>query len=159
MRNLFRYSSILGLAAIVAAVTALSFFYRQLVFDSLVEGETRANVEMTRMFSNSIWPAHAEFVGRASGIPRDELARRPETARLNRDLRELMRGLYVVKVKIYDLDGLTVFSTDPKQIGEDKRGNPGFQGARAGTAQSEITFRNRFDAWEGTLSERNIIAT
>jgi diguanylate cyclase (GGDEF)-like protein len=159
MRNLFRYSNILGLAAIVAAVTTLSFFYRQLVFDSVVEGGTRANVEMTRMFANSIWPAHAEFVGRASAMPHDELARRPEIARLKHDLRELMRGLDVVKVKIYDLNGLTVFSTDPRQIGEDKSANPGFQGARAGTAKSEITFRNRFDAWEGTLSERNIIAT
>jgi diguanylate cyclase (GGDEF)-like protein len=65
----------------------------------------------------------------------------------------------VVKVKIYDLNGLTVFSTDPRQIGEDRSANPGFRRARDGYAASEITFRDRFDAWEGELSERNIIAS
>jgi diguanylate cyclase (GGDEF)-like protein len=75
------------------------------------------------------------------------------------DLRSLARGLNVVKVKIYDLRGFTVFSTDPRQIGEDKSANPGFRRARDGYPASEITYRDRFDAWEGLISERNIIAT
>jgi diguanylate cyclase (GGDEF)-like protein len=159
MRNLFRYSNLLGLVALLAIVVALSWLYRQLVADTLVATETRANVEMTRMFANSIWPTYSGFVTQAGSIPRDRLAGRAELRLLDQDLRKLMRGLDVVKVKIYDLNGLTVFSSDPRQIGEDKRGNPGFIGARSGQAKSEITFRDRFDAWEGTLSERNIIAT
>src|SRR5688572_18232632 len=159
MRNLFRYSSTLGLMAIIAVVVALSWLYRQLVADTLVATETRANAEMTRMFANSIWPTHSSFVKQAGGIPRDQLAGRAELRLLDQDLRKLMKGLDVVKVKIYDLDGLTVFSSDPRQIGEDKSKNPGFQGARSGEAKSEVTFRDRFDAWEGTLSDRNIIAT
>jgi diguanylate cyclase (GGDEF)-like protein len=159
MRNLFRYSSLLGLAAIVAVVVALSWLYRQLVADTLVATETRANAEMTRMFANSIWPTYSGFVKQAGSIPRDRLAGRAELRLLDRDLRKLMKGLDVVKVKIYDLDGLTVFSSDPRQIGEDKSNNPGFLGARSGEAKSEVTFRDRFDAWEGTLSDRNIIAT
>ena len=157
MNKLFRFSYLVGLVAVIAVVIALSLLYRQLVNDSLVASETRANVELTRMFANSIWPRHADFVERAAGIPRNELAGRAETARLDADLRELMKGLDVVKVKIYDLDGLTVFSTDPRQIGEDKSANPGFRGARAGQAKSEITFRHRFDAWEGAIADRNII--
>jgi diguanylate cyclase (GGDEF)-like protein len=31
--------------------------------------------------------------------------------------------------------------------------------ARAGTPASDITYRDRFDAWEGAISDRNIIAT
>ena len=159
MHKLFHYSWIAGLLMIGAAVVALSLLYRQLVFDSLIEGETRSNVALTRSFANSIWPDHAEFILRASKVPPGELASRPEIQRIDRDLRSMMSGLTVVKVKIYDANGLTVFSTDRRQIGEDKSANPGYRNARAGTPASDITYRDRFDAWEGVISDRNIIAT
>jgi diguanylate cyclase (GGDEF)-like protein len=65
----------------------------------------------------------------------------------------------VVKVKIYDLDGLTVFSTDPVQIGQDKSGNPGFLSARKGTPIGNITFRDRFNAFEGVIVDRDLAET
>jgi diguanylate cyclase (GGDEF)-like protein len=157
--SLLRYSQLLALGAILAAVAALSMLYRGLVFDSLIEGETHSNVALTRAFVNATWPSHASFVARAAALPPGELASRPEIARMREDLRQLSSGLGVVKVKIYDLHGLTVFSSDSRQIGEDKAANPGFRAARGGRPASEITHRDRFDAWEGEIAERNIIST
>jgi diguanylate cyclase (GGDEF)-like protein len=159
MRKLFRYSHLIGLLTIILVVAALSLLYRQLAFDSLVEEETRSNVALTKAFANSLWPRHQGFIRRAAAVPAGELASRKEIQLIGRDLKLLMEGLSVVKVKIYDANGLTVFSTDPNQIGEDKSRNPGFLGARGGTPASEITFRDRFDSWEGVISDRNIIAT
>ncbi|HKA38196.1 MAG TPA: EAL domain-containing protein [Burkholderiales bacterium] len=159
MHKLFHYSWILGLAAVVAIVVALSFLYRDLVFESLVQEETRSNVALTKAFANSIWPRHAEFIKQAHEVAEGQLGTREEIQQIDRDLRVMMQGLSVVKVKIYDTGGLTVFSTDPRQIGEFKSRNPGFVRARNGTPASDITFRNRFDAWEGVISDRNIIAT
>jgi hypothetical protein len=157
--KLFRYSSFVGLIAVIAVTVALSWFYRRLAFDALVETETRSNVALTKAFADSIWPSYAGFVGQAANTPRPELPQRDEIRRLRRDLRLLAQGLDVVRVKIYDPAGLTVFSTDARQIGEDKRTDPGFVRALAGTAASEITFRDHFDAWEGEISDRSIIAT
>jgi diguanylate cyclase (GGDEF)-like protein len=157
--KLFRYSSFAGLIALVAVTVALSWFYRRLAFDALVETETRANVALTRAFANSIWPSYAAFVGAAGKIPPSELPKRAEIRRLDGELKLLAHGLDVVKVKVYDTNGLTVFSTDPRQIGQDKRTNAGFVRARSGEAASEITFRDHFDAWEGEIADRNIIAT
>ena len=159
MLSLLRYSQLLALAAIVAVVAALSLLYRGLVFDSLVESETHSNLALTRAFVNATWPSHVGFVARAGSLPPEELVSRPEIARMHQDLRQLSAGLGVVKVKIYDLQGLTVFSSDPRQIGEDKSTNPGFRSARAGQPASEITYRDHFDAWEGSISDRSIIAT
>jgi diguanylate cyclase (GGDEF)-like protein len=159
MHKLFHFSWVLGLVTVVAIVVALSLFYRQLVFDSLVEEETRSNVTLSKAFANSIWPHHAGFIQKAGGVPAGELAARQEIHLLDRDLRLMMQGLSVVKVKIYNAGGLTVFSTDARQIGEDKSRNPGFIKAREGVPASEITYRDRFDAWEGVISDRNIIAT
>jgi diguanylate cyclase (GGDEF)-like protein len=159
MLNLLRYSQIIAVAVLVAVVVALSLLYRGMVLDALVDSETRSSVGLTKVFANAVWPAYAGFVRGAGSLPPGELAGRPELARLDADLRALSQGLNVVKVKMYDLRGLTVFSTDPRQIGEDKSDNPGFLRARDGYPASEITYRDRFDAWEGAISERNIIST
>ena len=159
VQKVFRYSSFVGLIAVIAVTVALSWFYRRLAFDALVETETRANVALTKAFANSIWPAYAGFFGQAGRIPAAELPQREEIPRLRRELMLLAQGLDVVKVKVYDASGLTVFSTDARQIGQDKRTNAGFLGARSGTPASELTFRDHFDAWEGEIAERNIIAT
>ena len=159
MLNLLRYSQLLALAVLLAVVVALSLLYRGLVFDAMIEAETHASVALTKTFANAVWPAHADFVKRAASLDRRTLAERPELAALDHDLRQLASGLSVVKVKIYDLNGLTVYSTDRRQIGENKLANPGYLRARDGYPASNITYRESFDAWEGQISDRHILAT
>jgi diguanylate cyclase (GGDEF)-like protein len=159
MLNLLRYSQLIALAVLVTVVVALSLLYRGLLFDSMVESETHASVALTKTFANAIWPSHAAFVVRASSLPKATLAGREEIAALDRDLRRLSDGLSVVKVKIYDLNGLTVYSTDPRQIGQDAVANPGFLRARDGYPASNLTYRERVDSWEGEIADRHILAT
>src|SRR5688572_2950734 len=159
MLNLLRYSQLIALAVLVAVVVALSLLHRGLLFDSLVESEAHANVALTKTFANAIWPSHAAFVVRAATLERATLAGRPEVAALDRDLRRLSDGLAVVKVKIYDLNGLTVYSTDPRQIGETAANKPGYLRARDGYPSSKISYRQRLDSWEGALAERHIVET
>lgn len=155
--NLIRYFSVTSLVGMLAVLAGLFFFYRYVTFQALMEHETRNNVALTRVFANTTWPAYSAFVSRASRIAKTELPQRPEIARLREDLQQQMRGINVVKVKIYDLNGLTVFSTDPTQIGEDKSSNPGFLRARVGETASDITFRHQFDAFEQVVVDRNLI--
>jgi diguanylate cyclase (GGDEF)-like protein len=159
MLNILRYSQLIALAVLLAVVAALSLVYRGMVFDSMVEAETHASVALTKTFANAVWPAHAAFVARAGSLERGTLAERPEIEALDNDLRRLSDGLSVVKVKIYDLEGLTVYSGDPHQIGEDKSANPGYQRARDGYPASNLTFREKMDSWEGEIAERHILAT
>jgi diguanylate cyclase (GGDEF)-like protein len=160
MLNILRYSQLIALSVLIAVVVALSFLYRNLVVESLLESETHANVAFTKAFANAIWPTYAQFVGSAGSIPRADLSSQAHIEAIENELRPLANGLNVVKVKIYDLRGLTVFSTQRSQIGEDKSANPGFRRARDGYPASEITYRDRFDSWEDdAISDRNIIAT
>jgi diguanylate cyclase (GGDEF)-like protein len=159
MLNLLRYSQLLALAVLTAVVVALSLLYRGLLVDSMVESETHANVALTKTFANAIWPSHAPFVARAASLPRATLASREEIAAIDRDLRRLSDGLSVVKVKIYDLNGLTVYSTDPRQIGEDGSAKAGFRRARDGYPSSKVNYRDRLDSWEGSLADRHIVET
>ena len=157
--TLTRYFSVASLLGILVVLAVLLLFYRHFALSALTDHETRDNVALARVFANTIWPNHAAYVQGASEIPKAELAQRPEAVRLRQDVLRQMTGLAVVKVKIYNLAGLTVFSTDPRQIGEDKSTNSGFASAKAGGNATEITFRDKFDAFEQVINDRNLVSS
>ena len=151
--------ALLGGIIIIIASLSLSVFHRQIGSAELHAMGERNNVALTRIFSNAIWPRYAEFLGTAHELTVRDLRSHPRTRELRRNVLSLMNGLSVVKVKIYDLDGLTVFSTDHTQIGEDKSGNAGFLGARAGHISSELTHRDTFSAFEQVIEDRDVLSS
>src|SRR3989344_4514680 len=159
MFRLTRTYSVASFFGIALVAIALSMFYRTIAVRSLIEHETQANVSLTQSFSNTLWPRYADFVARAAGIPPQELAQQPEVQSLREEVVQKFRGLQVVKIKIYNMEGLTVYSTEPRQIGENKAGNSGFQKARAGEVASDLVFRDHFSATEQVIENRNLLSS
>ena len=157
--SLTRHFSVTSLIGILVVLGVLLLFYRYTALNAIKSHEARSNVALTQLFGNTIWPSYSGFIVKAASLARHDLAQQPEIARLREDVLRQMNGLNVVKVKIYDVHGTTVFSTDPKQIGEDKSANGGFMTALAGGTASEITFRNKFDAFEQVINERNLVSS
>lgn len=159
MFRLSRYYSIASLIGTSVVLVALSFFLKHLALQTLTDHQTRANVDITKSFANSTWHKFAGFVELSYSLPVDELRVRPEIKELHAASLKQMKDTNVVKIKVYNLDGMTVFSTAAKQIGTDKSKNKGFLQAMSGNVASEITFRNEFYAFEQVIVDRNLIAT
>jgi diguanylate cyclase (GGDEF)-like protein len=157
--HLTRVYSLASLIGIGLVAIVLSWLYRTVSVEGLLEHETQSNVALAQAMANTIWPQHAEFIAAAGRLPRDQLATRAEIAMLDRDLRQKVRGLNIVKVKIYSLDGLTVYSSEPHQIGEDKSSNAGFQLARSGEVASELVYRDHFSAFEQVIEHSNLLSS
>jgi diguanylate cyclase (GGDEF)-like protein len=157
--RLTRYFSIACLIGITVVTVSLIWTDRHHELRSLIEHEGRANANLTRVFANTVWDHYRSFMLNSVGRSREALLADPELAQLRADVLNKMSGLQIAKIKIYNLDGLTVFSTDERQIGEDKSANPGFSEARAGTETSQITYREKFDAFEDVINNRNLIAS
>jgi len=157
--KLLRYFSVASLLGMVLVTVCLIWIDRAHELRSLVDHESRAHADLTRAFANTVWARHRGFVLGSSGRSKEALLADPAMAQLQADVQNTMRGLQVAKIKIYNLDGLTVFSTDARQVGEDKSANQGFRHARDGGVDSQITYREKFDAFEGVINNRNLIAS
>jgi diguanylate cyclase (GGDEF)-like protein len=159
MFNLTRYFSTLSFILITLAAGLLGLVYRELSVAQLMRLAEDRNVAMTQVFRNTLWPHYADFARRAGLLPVDSLRAAPEIARLRAEVMTQMHETDVIKAKIYDRTGNTVFSSDPRQIGENKSTNAGFRSALDGRVASELTHRNTFDAFEGALSDLDVISS
>lgn len=116
-----------------------------------------ANTTFTRALVNANWDALRPMLSSVedAGVAKAN----PKLPAVDGLIRSFSKGTDLVKVKIYDLKGLTLYSSDPAQIGEDKSNNAGFLQARRGRVVSELTYRGKFGGFDGDLYSRNLISS
>ncbi len=158
MFNLTRYYSIASLVCIIIAAAILGMFYRHESVASLLNVAENRNAALTHVFGNALWPHFSPLLKRGPGDPPINPSG-PEIANLRRQVVALMKDTSAVKVKIYNLQGVTVFSTEAKQIGDDKHSNAGFLAAAQGRVASELTHRNKFSAFDGVIESRDLLSS
>ena len=158
MFGLLRYFSIASAVALIAVTFALVYLYRDNAMEELVVSAEGQNVTLARSFANNLWPRLSDYVMAVTDTDGDKLRARPETADIDEAVRNLTAGLPVLKVKIYNLDGRTIYSSQPSQIGADKSNNQGFlKSARAGKPASKFSFRENFSAFSGEVFNRSLV--
>lgn len=160
MFNLLRYFSLTSALVILVIAFAIQATYRQIAVEDLTAMAERNNSALAQAFANTLWPRYSSYVTSVKIQDGDLLRARPETMAIHQALRSLTTGLPVLKVKIYNLAGLTVYSSEPRQMGERKIDNMGFlRAARQGKPASKMSFRDTFSAFSGTVHDRDLLET
>jgi signal transduction histidine kinase len=149
--RLLRNFSLISLSGFVLTTSLLSVIYRQQSINNLVDSTERNNVALAQILSNTIWTQYGAFFASSQTLTREELVSAPEIQQLEDTVIQQMEGLSVSKIKVFDTTGRTIFSTDSRQIGRQKKPSDHLQNALAGQVSSHIghhdkanTLRSRF---------------
>ncbi|HYH18950.1 MAG TPA: methyl-accepting chemotaxis protein [Azospirillum sp.] len=107
---------------------------------ALAEGE-RLNLLTAQTVAGTLGAAFAEYAPTLGGLDRDALLATPQIGTVRSRLRELAIGLPILKAKLFTTEGMTLYSTDERNVGERKdTAFPPFAAARGGTAATELAF-------------------
>jgi cell cycle sensor histidine kinase DivJ len=156
LRTLPRIVAVVGLAAI-ALVTGLVAYLqismgRTQIFAAAEKFNETLTVALARVVSSTLTEALA--LERATG------GINPETRRaLDTTFAAMGDGSRVLKVKLYNLAGATIYSTNPAEVGQSKYDNPSFRQARQGIVSTGHDFRASFRGIARTYHDRNVAFT
>jgi len=152
MFKLKHYFSIVSLIAIAASAVTLSSYYRHTTVGQLIELEERSYLALSQTIANTIWPKYHDFLKKAESLPKAQLVKHPLSQALHTDVAGMVQGLPILKIKIFDNKGKTLFSTDPSQTGKVKPANyPGSKVAVTGKVISKISDRAKFNKIDGSV--------
>lgn len=149
---------------------------------SLLAVHEANHVNLTHMVANMLWTSDfGPFLSSAQGIRIDacmalkgqpldvrracwgEIGRRivalPAFKALDAKAYAAMQNTSVFKIKVFDLRGVTFYSSEQGQIGEYAGENAGWRAASQGSPASELTHRDRFSAFERVVENRDLIST
>jgi len=159
MYRLVRHFSFASALVIVLCSAVLGYFLHGKMMGEMVLDTEMRNASLARSFANTLGPNLKQFFDQAKVLPLDQLAGSEDYASLDAYFHLATTGLEVLKIKLYLPDGLTVYSSERVQLGEDKAANPGFQRALRGDVASDFVFRSQFNAFEGLIEDRDLVAS
>lgn len=154
--RLVPYFFMLSLLLMSCATALMAGYLRHYSSEQLLKLEMSRAASLVQIFKNSLWGDFRPLIPLSKQPARlKQLASRAE---LREAVVRLMQGSDVIRVKMYAPDGITIFSTDARQIGEDENDDGGFRLAITGSPASELVHKHSIDAFEHTLTERDIIS-
>jgi len=159
MYRLVRNFTLASAIAIVLVSAVLGYFLHGKMMGEMVVNTQMRNASLARSFTNTLGPNLKQFLDQGEALGMDQLAASEDYADIDVYFRNAMAGLDVLKIKLFLLDGLTVYSSMRDELGEDKAENLGFVAARAGDVASDVIFRTQFNAFEGITQGRDLVAS
>lgn len=159
MFKLLRYYVAASLVAFLATAIVLIWFDRQVSMQSIVQLAERSNTYLAQLAMNPMQPALVDFLVTAADVQPGR-ASVPVPVEVARAIGTVMQdGRFIAKIRIYNPRGTVVFSTSLAEVGGDESRNKGFITAMHGNVDSQLVYRDAFNAFEGATEEDNLVHT
>ena len=162
-RNTYLQHGVRVLAIVGAISLALAWWLtwtlaKETSHRSVQESTQASNVSLTRAFTNNAWLGIRPLLPPEDATPQ-QVRQNPYTDQIDEHVRRFSKGTDIVKIKIFNLAGLTVYSSETDQIGEFKSNTPGFLQAAWGKSFSETVFRETFNGMGGVTLNNHLISS
>ena len=164
--TIIRYVTPLSFILLALAATSMVFTHRHFATQQMIDLVESRNTVLVQSLTNalqpqfSIWSGFEMYLQSANQLSPAELVDHPIFDTIDSTIRKLTKDLPVIKAKIYNLDGLTIYSTDLKDIGQRKANNEAFfKSAKENKPVSYLTHKDTFTAITGPLTNLDIVET
>jgi two-component system sensor kinase FixL len=154
-----RRFALLGLLGVAALVVMQAAYFRWLALQEMEQLSISAHQVLARTLSASVRHHILPALDQLSTVPSDKIREVVASTQLDRYLAEPLKGMRVVRIKIYSLDRIAVYSTEPSQIGEVHDDNAGVISALNGNTAAELIHRDTFNTTDGTIEDRDLLET
>ena len=154
MFRLPRFFGITSGIAFIIVTIMLGGLFNKLAVDDLIEVEESKNVALTEAIVESSRSRILPFVAGALRSA-DQL----QPAALRKAVLAQVKGSSVVKLQLYDVEGITVFSTDESEIGTDVSESADYRPTRLGHIATALTHHGTFSAFDGTIEDRDLVSS
>jgi len=159
MFRLLRFYSIASFISVFITAALLTFFFRQVNIHWINQLAEDSNTALAQTALNSIKPALLRYLDTVENSPPQTPPHRRLPVELSSAIENVMHGTPVVRLKIYDRNGITAFSTKTSQIGVNQSLNPGFATAIGGRIANKLIYRDSFNPFDQATEEDNLIQT
>ncbi len=159
MFTLLRFYSVASFLAILVTAVLIAMLYRGVAIEGIMKLAERNNLALARTALNSVKPELTAFLAASTQPGFRNVAHASLPPELAAAIRQLMRDNSVVKIKIYNSEGIVAFSTHTAQIGSDQRHNTGFIAAMNGRVADTLVYHDTFNHFDQTTEEDNLMQT
>ena len=123
--RLSKYYLLIGIPWIIISVIGVTWMYRVVALEDLKSLTEKNTATLSKTLANVVWPQINHMVNATIKHPDAKHDHEKHLASILMVIRtlleepivDLLRGTSVVKIKIFNIEGLTVYSTDESQSG------------------------------------------
>jgi len=127
---------------------------------SVLIASEAANEDLTKLFINEVYDSlDSRLQLNADLQQQTERLSQEDYNSINSRISEFMLGTDFLKIKIYNLRGITLYSSDPRQLGSDYSQNTGFVTASRGVPFSLVELRSEFNGYSGVVYNRDVVSS
>ncbi len=131
MKALLRYYSLASLVCVVIAAVLLTLGFRRIAVEGIIQLAEASNVTLAQTAMAPIRAQLAEYLDSVAGIGPDDARSRALPPELDNAISELLEHERVIRIKLFNRNGLIVFSSKAGQTGDD------------GSTESRLPLRHR----------------
>ncbi|MGD8560036.1 MAG: HAMP domain-containing sensor histidine kinase [Gammaproteobacteria bacterium] len=169
MFKISRYYLTFGIPWIIVSVIGVTWMYRLVAFDDLRKLTEKNTVMLSRTMANILWPQINGMVQATVHHPVADHDHQEHIQHsllmirtlLDEPIGDMVKGTNILKVKIFNTNGLTVYSTDQSQLGQQMSAD--YLGNVANEKNQIIShgsIKNHIKSWNGeTLENRFVISS
>lgn len=157
MFKLLRFYSIASFISIFITAAFLTLFYRQVTIQWITRLAEEGNAALAQTTLNSIRPALMKHLDAEAKAGPQGVAPQKFPAELAASIENVMQGTSVIRFKIYNRNGIVIFSSNAGQIGTDQSKKEGFMTAISGRIASSLIYRDRFNPFDKITAKDNLL--